>query len=61
MRAQLEGAMAKRRLRDSNAPLENINALVAPEGPQLLARARELAATALRSLLTRGPCRCDRT
>jgi len=42
MQARLEGAMAKRRLRGWNPPLENINALVASGGPRLLARAREL-------------------
>lgn len=42
MRARLEGAMAKRRLRGWNPPLENINALVAGGGPRLLARSREL-------------------
>ncbi|MFP1646726.1 phage portal protein [Pontitalea aquivivens] len=45
MRARLEGAMAKRRLRGWNPPLENINALVASGGPRLLARARELVVT----------------
>ena len=45
MRARLEGAMAKRRLRGWNPPLENINALVASGGPKLLARARELVVT----------------
>jgi lambda family phage portal protein len=45
MRARLEGAMAKRRLRDWNPPLENINALVASGGPRLLARSRELVVT----------------
>jgi lambda family phage portal protein len=35
-------AMAKRRLRGWNPPLENINALVASGGPRLLARSREL-------------------
>ena len=42
VRARLEGAMAKRRLRGWNPPLENINALVASGGPRLLARSREL-------------------
>ncbi len=42
MRARLEGAMARRRLRGWNPPLENVNALVASGGPRLLARAREL-------------------
>jgi lambda family phage portal protein len=42
MRARLEGAMAKRRLRGWNPPLENINALVAGGGARLLARSREL-------------------
>ena len=37
VRARLEGAMAKRRLRGWNPPLENINALVASGGPRLLA------------------------
>ena len=32
VRARLEGAMAKRRLRGWNPPLENINALVASGG-----------------------------
>ena len=45
MRALLEGAMAKRRLRGWNPPLENINALVASGGPRLLARSRELVVT----------------
>ncbi|MEL0436691.1 phage portal protein [Phycobacter sp. K97] len=45
MRARLEGAMAKRRLRGWNPPLENINALVAYGGPRLLARSRELVVT----------------
>jgi lambda family phage portal protein len=45
MRARLEGAMAKRRLRGWNPPLENINALVASGGPRLLARSRELFVT----------------
>ena len=35
VRARLEGAMAKRRLRGWNPPLENINALVASGGPRL--------------------------
>ncbi|WP_238904298.1 phage portal protein [Ruegeria alba] len=45
MHARLEGAMAKRRLRGWNPPLENINALVASGGPRLLARSRELVVT----------------
>lgn len=45
LRARLEGAMAKRRLKGWNPPLENINALVAAGGPRLLARARELVVT----------------
>jgi lambda family phage portal protein len=45
MRARLEGAMATRRLRGWNPPLENINALVASGGPRLLARSRELVVT----------------
>lgn len=45
VRARLEGAMSKRRLRGWNPPLENINALVASGGPRLLARARELVVT----------------
>ncbi|WP_424931902.1 phage portal protein [Amaricoccus macauensis] len=45
MSARLEGAMAKRRLRGWNPPLENINALVASGGPRLLARSRELVVT----------------
>lgn len=45
MRARLEGAMAKRRLRGWNPPLENINALVSSGGPRLLARSRELVVT----------------
>lgn len=45
VRARLEGAMARRRLRGWNPPLENINALVASGGPRLLARARELVVT----------------
>ncbi|TBN43598.1 MULTISPECIES: phage portal protein [Paracoccus] len=43
--ARLEGAMAKRRLRGWNPPLENVNTLVASGGPRLLARARELVVT----------------
>lgn len=42
-RARLEGAMARRRLRGWQPPLENVNALVAGGGTRLLARARELA------------------
>ncbi len=45
MRARLEGAMAKRRLRGWQPPLENINSLVASGGPRLLARSRELIVT----------------
>ncbi len=45
LRARLEGAMAKRRLKGWNPPLENINALVAAGGPRLLARSRELVVT----------------
>ncbi|WP_299363392.1 phage portal protein [uncultured Paracoccus sp.] len=45
VRARLEGAMARRRLRGWNPPLENINTLVASGGPRLLARARELVVT----------------
>jgi capsid protein len=45
VRARLEGAMSRRRLRGWNPPLENINALVASGGPRLLARARELVVT----------------
>jgi lambda family phage portal protein len=45
VRARLEGAMAQRRLRGWNPPLENINALVASGGPRLLARSRELVVT----------------
>ncbi len=45
VRARLEGAMARRRLRGWQPPLENINSLVAAGGPQLLARARELVVT----------------
>ncbi len=45
VRARLEGAMARRRLKGWNPPLENINALVASGGPRLLARARELVVT----------------
>ena len=45
MRARLEGAMAQRRLRGWQPPLENINSLVASGGPRLLARARELVVT----------------
>jgi capsid protein len=45
VRARLEGAIARRRLRGWNPPLENINALVASGGPRLLARARELVVT----------------
>ena len=42
MRARLEGAMSRRRLRGWQPPLENINSLVASGGPRQLARAREL-------------------
>jgi integrase len=45
MRARLEGAMSRRRLRGWNPPLENINALVASGCPRLLARSRELVVT----------------
>jgi len=45
VRARLEGAMSRRRLRGWNPPLENVNALVASGGPKLLARARELVVT----------------
>ena len=45
VRARLEGAMSRRRLRGWNPPLENINALVASGGPRLLARSRELVVT----------------
>jgi lambda family phage portal protein len=45
VRARLEGAMARRRLRGWQPPLENINSLVAAGGPRLLARARELVVT----------------
>ena len=45
MRARLEAAMARRRLRGWQPPLENINSLVAAGGPRLLARARELVVT----------------
>ncbi|UOM36646.1 phage portal protein [Acuticoccus sp. I52.16.1] len=44
-RSRLEGAMAQRRLRGWQPPLENINSLVASGGPRLLARARELVVT----------------
>ena len=43
--ARLEGALAKRRLRGWQPPLENINSLVASGGPRLLARSRELVVT----------------
>ncbi len=45
VRARLEGAMARRRLRGWQPPLENINSLVASGGPRLLARSRELVVT----------------
>lgn len=45
VRARLEGAMARRRLRGWQPPLENINSLVAAGGPRLLARSRELVVT----------------
>jgi lambda family phage portal protein len=45
VRARLEGAMSRRRLRGWNPPLENINSLVASGGPRLLARSRELVVT----------------
>jgi lambda family phage portal protein len=45
VQARLEGAMAKRRLRGWQPPLENINSLVSAGGPRLLARARELVVT----------------
>ena len=40
VRARLEGAMSRRRLRGWQPPLENINSLVASGGPRLLARSR---------------------
>ncbi|MBE7183835.1 MAG: phage portal protein [Methylobacterium mesophilicum] len=43
--ARLEGAMARRRLRGWQPPLENVNSLVAAGGPKLLARTRELVVT----------------
>ncbi|SNR45295.1 phage portal protein [Puniceibacterium sediminis] len=43
--ARLEGALAKRRLRGWQPPLENINSLIASGGPRLLARSRELVVT----------------
>jgi lambda family phage portal protein len=45
VRARLEGAMSRRRLRGWQPPRENINSLVASGGPRLLARARELVVT----------------
>jgi len=45
VRARLEGAMARRRLRGWQPPLENINSLVSAGGPRLLARSRELVVT----------------
>ena len=45
VRARLEGAMSRRRLRGWQPPLENINSLVASGGPRLLARSRELVLT----------------
>ena len=45
VRARLEGAMSRRRLRGWQPPLENINSLVASGGPKLLARSRELVVT----------------
>jgi lambda family phage portal protein len=45
VRARLEGAMARRRLRGWQPPLENINSLVASGGPRSLARSRELVVT----------------
>jgi len=45
VRARLEGAMSRRRLRGWQPPLENINSLVASGGPRLLARSRELVVT----------------
>ncbi len=45
VRARLEGAMARRRLRGWQPPLENINSLVSSGGPRLLARSRELVVT----------------
>jgi lambda family phage portal protein len=45
VRARLEGAMARRRLRGWQPPLENVNSLVAAGGPRLLARSRELVVT----------------
>ncbi len=45
MRARLEGAMSRRRLRGWQPPLENINSLVASGGPRLLARSRDLVIT----------------
>jgi len=45
VRARLEGAMSRRRLRGWQPRLENINSLVAWGGPRLLARSRELVVT----------------
>ncbi len=45
VRARLEGAMSRRRLRGWQPPLENINSLVASGGPRLLARSREMVVT----------------
>ncbi len=45
MRARLEGAMSRRRLRGWQPPLENINSLVSSGGSRLLARARDLVIT----------------
>ena len=53
VRARLEGAMSKRRLRGWNPPLENINSLVASGGPRLLARSRGTeSSTCLRRLVS---------
>lgn len=45
MRARLEGAMPRRRLRCWQPPLENINSLVSSGGSRLLARSRDLVIT----------------
>jgi capsid protein len=45
VRARLEGAMSRRRLRGWQPPLENINSLVSSGGSRLLARSRDLVIT----------------
>ena len=55
IRAGLEGAMAKRRLRGWQPRQENINSLLAPGGARLLARASANGDTAVAGLPKRPP------